>query len=61
MNVRASVAKLNSLCSRCGHSEFVHSDRQAHSCLFKRCTCRLLYPMHELLIREPATHGVPNF
>jgi hypothetical protein len=27
-------------CAGCGHSEFIHGDRNARSCLYSECRCR---------------------
>ena len=27
-------------CAGCGHSEFIHGDRDARSCLYSECRCR---------------------
>ena len=27
-------------CAGCGHSEFIHCDRDARSCLYSECRCR---------------------
>jgi hypothetical protein len=38
-------ASLGSLCSRCRHSEFVHTE--SGPCLFSECKCPRLFPMVE--------------
>lgn len=60
MPVRAAAARLSSPCSGCGHSEFVHSDRQARPCLFNRCRCLRLHPMHEALVPTGPKVGVDH-
>jgi hypothetical protein len=40
----SSTARLNTLCSRCRHSEFIHSEKSGHGdeggpCLFNACKC----------------------
>jgi hypothetical protein len=32
-----SNARFNSFCSRCHHSEFIHSDPRGGACLFSQC------------------------
>ena len=34
-----SNAGFNSFCSRCHHSEFIHSDSTGGPCLFSECKC----------------------
>jgi hypothetical protein len=34
-----SNATFSTLCSRCHHSEFVHSDPTGGTCLFSECKC----------------------
>lgn len=40
-------ASLDTFCSWCRHSEFVHSDRETGVCLFSECQCQLFFPMVE--------------
>jgi hypothetical protein len=42
MQIRDTVtshARLNTLCSRCHHSEFIHGDQTGGACLFSECKC----------------------
>jgi hypothetical protein len=47
---RANLDKsLASPCSRCDHSEFIHSERGSEACLFHGCRCQ------RFLRTEPST------
>ena len=37
-NERRSPSRV--ACAGCGHSEFIHCDRDARSCLYSECRCR---------------------
>jgi hypothetical protein len=39
-----SNTRLVTLCSRCHHSEFIHSDPTGGSCLFSECECPRFVP-----------------
>jgi hypothetical protein len=39
-----SNGTFNTLCSRCRHSEFVHSDPTGGTCLFSECVCPRFAP-----------------
>ena len=39
-----SNTRLITLCSRCHHSEFLHSDPTGGPCLFSECTCSRFTP-----------------
>jgi hypothetical protein len=56
LDTLTSNARLT-LCSRCRHSEFIHSDESAHGddggpCLFNACKCWRFVPE-----REPRTEA----
>jgi hypothetical protein len=40
----SSNARFNSFCSRCHHSEFIHSDSTGGPCLFSACKCQRFAP-----------------
>ena len=48
----SSTARLNTLCSRCRHSEFIHGEKSGHGdeggpCLFNACKCWRFVPEQE--------------
>ena len=45
-------ASLTNPCSRCRHSEFIHTD--SGPCLFSECKCPCFFPSV-----EPVPHGEP--
>jgi hypothetical protein len=51
------VSDIAGMCDRCGHSQFVHSDRDDHPCLYNECFCSDRWTNVTVMPKDPAMQG----